>query len=534
MELRDYQIECVDSINNMSGMDRKICYISTGGGKTVCMASIAKYTSGRVLIVVDQKELRQQTIDKLRLVCGKDESIGSVQGVLNEINKRIIIATRQSLTHINSNRINQLKQHGKFDVIMIDECHRACGQVKTIIDNLADNCKVIGFTATPYNPELKNIFDGFVYKKEIMELIDEEYLCSPRCFRIDSDTDLTGVKTVGGEFIQSELSNRVNNVARNNMIVKAYIDKAIDRKRTIVFATSIDHATSLAKCFNDNGIDARSIDSTLDSNEREGTLDDFKKGKFKVLVNVAILTTGFDMPELDCIIMARPTKSKILYVQCLGRGLRIFEGKRDCLVLDIVDNASKHSLINMKSIFDTNDGEDVIEANIRKKNEEDRLLEIEEELKRIEEENERLRLEEIEMFNSNIFNIRNYSMLDWYFTYINDNKVAILSVNSTVDYYICKIDEKFNTFRFEKKSRYDNELELIESSSNLMELVSEVDAVAYKNGNNFTNKYAKWKADKATDKQVKYAKGAKTKWDVNKYFSKNSCYFALKDILKNK
>lgn len=534
MELRKYQEECLNKIKEMD-KGRKIAFLATGAGKTIIMASIIKEVKGRVLIVVDQSELRKQTIDKIKIVCGNDieSEIGCVQGTLNDVDKRIIIATRQSLTHPKSHRIEDIKAYGDFEIVMMDEVHRAVRQVKKIANIFGINNKIIGFTATPWNQELKTVFDGFIYEKDTLSLIEEKYLCQPRCYRINSNTDLSEVKTVGGEFVQSQLADAVDTVERNSLVVKTYLDYAMNRKHCIVFATSIEHADNLATAFNINGISAKSVDSTCDAVEREKTLNDFKNGKFKVLVNVAILTTGFDMESLDCIIMARPTKSKILYTQCIGRGLRIAEGKDDCLILDIVDNVARHNLLNSKNIFDTKDGETLEEAKERKQYEKEEHEKYLEEQRRIEEEQEKIKLEEISLFNKNIFNVTECSNLDWYFNMINNSTVAILSLNSKVSYYVFKKGEVFKAYKYRQADfGYDYVLSEIDESDNLQELIEDLDTKAIMKGCSFISKSAMWKYEEATEKQ-KYSckKNINTKWDAHKYFSNRSSYFALKDII---
>lgn len=478
MQLRKYQIECIEKIQEMNSNDKKIVYIATGGGKTVIIASLAKECKGRVLIIVGQTELREQTIDKLKKVCGDEVSVGSVQANLNEYDKKIIVSTRQSLTHPGSKRIRKLLENGEFDIIMIDECHQAVSQVKKIIDILGNNnCKIIGFSATPFNPELKKIFNGFVYKKDILSLINEHYLCEPRCYRINSQTDISNVKTVGGEFVQNQLEEVIDNKERNILIVKSYKEYASDRKHCIVFATGIEHARNLAECFNINGIKAKSIDSTLNKDERSEILKEFKEGQFPVLVNVAILTTGFDFEALDCIIMARPTESKALYIQCIGRGLRIFEGKQDCLVLDIVDNSNKFTLLSCNSIFGTNDGETLSEKKERikkEKEERERLLkELEE--KKIKEQKEKelaekrkkefllekqMKLEEAKLRliveEKNMFKIEN-------------------DINSSIDSYYKK--EQFNSLLYDlyEDKEINNRLnELLSSNTSKISLFTEI------------------------------------------------------------
>lgn len=534
--LRDYQKDCVNKINEMETKRKGIVYLATGAGKTIIMSEVSKNTTGRVLIVVDQSELREQTVDKLTLVGINADEVGCVQGKFNDVDKRIIIATRQSLTHPKSDRIDRILGDGDFEVVLIDECHRAVSQVKKIIDLVADNAKVIGFTATPFNQQLKSVFSDFVYEKDILSLIDEGYLCSPRCFTVTTNTDLSGVKTVGGEYVQSQLSDVVDNAERNAIIVKAYKDYSESRKHCLVFATSIDHAKSLVEAFKLNEISAKSVDSFDDANERETTLKEFKEGKFKVLVNVEILTTGFDFEALDMIVMARPTKSKILYTQCIGRGLRLSEGKEDCLIIDITDNVKNHNLLSIKSIFDVEDNETIKEAKDRKKYEKEEKIRLIEEQRKIDEEIERLRLEEINLFNKNIFNITEISTYDWFFNTVNNKSIAILSIAPDRSIFIVKNDEKFNVYDYKSKNKKDFEysLEEIIEDTDLTDVIEEVDV--FIKGNNcksYIYKNSEWKFERATEKQKLACKDKKieTKWDAHKFFIKRSCYFALKSIV---
>ncbi|MDU1566434.1 MAG: DEAD/DEAH box helicase [Clostridium sp.] len=532
--LRDYQKDCISQINAMKIGMRKIAYLATGAGKTIIMSEVAKNTTGRVLIVVDQFELRKQTIDKLIKVGVNKDEIGSVQGKFDDVDKRIVVATRQSLTHPKSDRFDRILNYGAFNTVMIDECHRAVSQVKKIIDLVANNTKVIGFTATPFNQQLKSIFTDFIYKKDIVSLIEEGYLCSPRCFTVSTNTDLSGVKTVGGEYVQSQLSDVVDNAERNAIIVKAYKDYVEDRKHCLVFATSIEHAENLTKTFNLNGISAKSVDSSDDSKEREDTIKEFKEGKFKVLVNVAILTTGFDFEELDAIIMARPTKSKILYTQCIGRGLRLAEGKEDCLIVDITDNVKSHSLLSTKSIFDIEDDETIKEAKERKKYEvEEKIREVEEQ-KRLDEELERIKLEEIDLFNRNIYNITEISSYDWFFNTVNNKSVAILSITPDRSIFIVKNDEKFIVYDYKKIKSFEYNLEELFEDSDLKEVIDEVHIfINRKSSRSFISKKSEWKFEEATEKQILACKNKniKTKWDAHKFFAKRSSYFGLKDVI---
>lgn len=536
MKLREYQEQCVEAIQGMEIGEKKIVYIATGGGKTIIMSELARRTNGRILVIVGSTELREQTIDKMIKVCGNDISIGSVQGGLNEVDKNIIVATRQSLTHPKSHRMDDILINGSFECVLIDEAHQAVSQVKKLLKIVGDNCKVIGFTATPFNKAMKDIFEDFVYIKDIESLIKEKYLCEPRCFRIPTNTDISGVKSVGGEFIQSELERAVNNNDRNLVVVKSYLEKGINRKHCIVFATGIDHATNLAECFNVNGISARSIDSTIDAEERKQTLEDFKNGKFKVLVNVSILTTGFDFEPVDMIVQARPTKSKILYQQCIGRGLRISEGKEDCLILDIVDNSNKFNLLSCKSIFNMEDGESFEEAKARELKDKLDLEKQIEEQKKLEEEQERIRMEEVKLFNNSLSNVLYNSSLDWFKTFVSGQEVIILSVKSDLDYIITYgEDNDLNCYTYKKFENYKYEFELIETNDNLLELMDTIEDKAKLEGSSFTYKRSKWKTEPATIGQLNATKGKinkinPTKWDIHKFFVGRNLYFAFKKL----
>lgn len=536
MELREYQIKCLEKVKEMHVGEKKVVYLPTGSGKTVVMSAIAKDTKGRILIVVMSTELREQTIDKLKVICGDDVDVGSVQANLNETNAKIVVATRQSLTHPKSNRMDELISNGEFEVVMIDECHVAVSQYNKIISTIGTNAKVIGMTATPWNSDMKKVFDGFIYEKPLLEMIEEKYLCEPKCFAVQTGTDLSKVKTIGGEFVQKDLAEAVDNEARNTLIVKAYLEKASDRKQTIVFATSIDHATNLSNCFNLNGINARSIDSTIDKDERKQVFEDFKSNKFKVLVNVNICSIGLDIPSVDCIILARPTKSKMLYVQQLGRGLRLSPetNKENCVVIDIVDNVNKFSLVNCKSIFDVNDGETPLEAKIRKQYEQEEKERLIEEQQRIEEEQERLRLEEINLFNSNVLNVFEYSNLDWFFNRIDNKDIVILSSKIDKHYVIYKSGTEFYCYVYLNLENYKHEFELYESNSDLRELLETIENEAINEGSNYIHKNARWKNETATDRQIEVLKGKlgenPTKWETHKFFTKRNIYFAIKEL----
>jgi superfamily II DNA or RNA helicase len=534
-ELRPYQKESIEAIKNLQPNYNGIIALPTGSGKTVIMSAIANKTKSRCLIVVQSSELREQTIDKL-LKTNSSLDVGSVQASLDQVSNKIVVSTRQSLTHAKSTRLERMSEYGDFELVFFDECHNAVGQIKKIVDKLNSNIKVIGLTATPYNEDMSKVFDGIIYSKSILEMIKNNYLCEPIAKYVYSQTDLSNVKTIAGEFNQRQLEDTVNNDNRNDIIVNAYLEYAKDRKATIVFASGIEHARDISKTFNDNGIVCDYVDSTIEDNKRDQIISDFKQGKLPVIVNVGILTTGFDHEPTDCIIFARPTKSKILYTQILGRGLRTAEDKENCLVIDVVDIVRKHDLMTMTDIFgvDIKDGETLSEAIERE--EKDKAEKLERELIAKQKEEERLRLiaEELKLFKTNMGDYFSESYYDWFKC---DNDIYSLSTNSDLHYTIYK-NLSENTFElyFINTTNKINTKNYLSEEDNLVNLIEEAEKYASRKYSTFLDRKAKWKHESATQKQLDWLKKEwwasgkiiNTKMDVHKVTKANKIVWIMK------
>lgn len=523
--LRDYQIESVEAMNNVPIGERGLIVLPTGSGKTICMAELCRQSTKRILIVVISKELREQTVDKIKQMCGDDISIGLVQASLNETNKDIVVATRQSLTHKKSNRMKSILEFGEFTTIIFDEVHIAIEQCMKIIQKVdTSKCKILGFTATPFNKSMTKIFNEITYSKDILWMIENKYLVEPRAFQVQTTTDISKVKSVVGEFIQSELELAVNTDERNDLIIKVYNKYASDRKHTIAFASGIEHSRDLCSEFNRQGISCAYVDSTLTKEEREDVLEGFRKGNYKVICNVGVLTTGFDFPEVDNIMFCRPTKSKILYIQCLGRGLRIADDKENCLVLDFKDVVSKHNLMDISSVFDVDmiDGETPTEA-IKREKETEEKEKIEREKEKLRKEEERRRVEEIiakemELFNTNLDGtFRDNPYYDWY--KIN-YKMYALSESSDTHYVILKDGSDFNTYKVctKKNNNWCEELDIF---GNVIEAIKYIENENLTDARSFAHKNVKWKFEKPTENQLKWIKfkTVRTKWEAHLYFT---------------
>lgn len=544
IKLRDYQNKAVESMIKMEEGQRGLINAPTGSGKTIIMSKYCELQKDkRIAIVVDSEELVQQTQDKMSNFIDKKE-IGLIQSDRwNETDKRIVVAMRQSLLHPKSNRIENILEHGEIDIMIVDECHIA-PQAQMRLVELINPKITIGLSATPYS-DLQEVYkDGEIYSIPIMKLIKEGHLCQPRAYTAYSDVDLSNIKTVMGEFNQGELAEAINVKSRNKLIVDKWKEVASDRKHTIAFCASIEHAKELSEEFNRAGIPSSNLDSTFSNEDRKEVIRKYEAGEIKVVCQIGIMVKGYDFKPTDCILLCKSTSSLMYYQQAIGRGLRTVEEgeKEDCLVIDIVDNCRKKNmtLLNMGMVFGLKDGENIddMEARLEAEAEEERLererIKREEKIKR--KEIERLILEEIDLFNQNIFNIRNNSSMDWYFNKINNADVAILKVANNTEFYIVSNNDTYRSYKRVQKEGYTYTLDIISESNSLKELQEEVETLAeeMEKSGIYTIPNLKWKKNEdITEKQKQSCKGRDVKniWDVTKYFSKRNCWFALKDLV---
>ena len=225
----------------------------------------------------------------------------------------------------------------------------------------------VGVTATPNRTNKKeglgDIYDKVAYSRDILEFMPE-YLCDLRIIRRQSGININGVRATAGDLNCNELGDLLNTEEGNGMVIDFWMDYAQNRNRTLAFCADIAHVRGLADTFADAGIPAAGIDSNMDMQERTEILQLFRDGEIRVLCNCGILTEGFDMPELDCIILARPTTSELLLRQMIGRGTRIFPEKKDCLIMDVACVSEEWDVVSPTRLFglhdETADGEQTV------------------------------------------------------------------------------------------------------------------------------------------------------------------------------
>ena len=357
ISLRNYQKECVDAIlsSNRRGITRPLVSLATGLGKTLVFSSLVKELKRRTLIIAHREELIRQAKEKLVMVWPESEpDIGIVKGELHEPNKRIVIASIQSASR--DGRLVDLQNAG-FDLCIIDEAHHAAAPTyERLARGLGfmsgdPNKLLLGVTATPKRGDgigLSSIFEEVIFNRSISWGIRNGYLSPLIGRRVSTRVSLKGLQTQAGDFVAAQLSRTINIPGRNKLIVDSFIEYAKDRKKAVAFCADVKHAIDLATMFNATGVPSASIHGKMDIEERRLVLQSFEEGKIRVLTNCGVLTEGFDSPQIDSILLCRPTQSEGLYVQCVGRGTRVSPGKKDCLVIDFVD-ASRHSLCSFQN-----------------------------------------------------------------------------------------------------------------------------------------------------------------------------------------
>lgn len=325
------------------GVTRQLVNLPTGVGKTVLAAHIATLFN-RVLFLAHRQELVEQTA-RTMIAVDPDRSHGRISQGVHEIGPFTI-----AMLPTVHRRLGKLAPD-TFDCVIVDEAHHAASRTwREVLDHFQPRLR-LGLTATPERLDglaLSNLFDEIVYSMNLADAVKENYLVPPSAIQCLTSVNISEVHTRGGDFAEDELANLVDDPARNQFIAEKYLEHCGGRK-AIAFVCNIQHAKNLVDACLDAGITAEWI-SGVDS-DRADKLERFARGEFQVLANCQILTEGFDDRSVDAILLCRPTKSKSLFAQMIGRGLRLNDGKTDCKVLDFVDNAGKHSLVTAWRFF---------------------------------------------------------------------------------------------------------------------------------------------------------------------------------------
>lgn len=315
-----------------------LCH-ATGTGKTVTAVSDAKSVGGRVLFVAHTLELITQAEETFSALW-KGVSVGVFANSRKDTDTHVVCGSIQSVA------LNlDLFKEDAFDYLIIDEAHHAAAETYQKVLSYFKPKFTLGLTATPERADDINILDVFkntAHKLDIQTAVEISALVPVRCIRIHTNIDMTKVRFNAVQYNIRDLDVKICVTERNTLIVKTWLDFVKD-KRTVVFCASVKHASLLADLFKNAGVSAVAVSGNLSVSERKEYLDDFKNGKIKVLCACDLLNEGWDCPETEVLFMARPTMSKVLYMQQLGRGMRKSDGKDFLMVFDFVDNASQYN-----------------------------------------------------------------------------------------------------------------------------------------------------------------------------------------------
>ena len=353
-QLRNYQQEAVDNTVKYFQKKREpaLIVLPTGAGKSLVIAELARIAKGRVLVLAHVKELVEQNFEKYKSY-GLEAGIFSASLGKKDWDQKAIFGSVQSVARAPDDFFNE------FSLLVIDECHRVAEegatQYQDVIKKLKDrnpNLCILGLTATPYRlgmgwiyeyshigelkTEQKRFFKQCVFELPLSYMIKNKFLTQP--VKVDIPVtcyDFSELSEKGRMYTAAEVEDLLKNQKRlTPLIVHNIVDitERFNRQGVMIFSATVKHAQEILSYLPEG--EARLVLGDTEMSERDQIVDDFKQRKFKYLVNVSVLTTGFDAPHVDVIAILRPTESNSLYQQIVGRGLRLEAGKTDCFILD--------------------------------------------------------------------------------------------------------------------------------------------------------------------------------------------------------
>ena len=377
MQLRPYQLIAEESIleGYREGVRSQLVIMPTGTGKTVLFAQAPKWFPGtRTLVLCHTEELVDQAADKIRR-SNPTLSIGvEMADRYCRSSDDVIVGSVPTLGREGSERLARLSPDD-FGVVVIDEAHHSIAPTYLRIAEYFGfglrapsnhNRLLLGVTATGERGDkrgLGRLFQKKTYEYSMLQAIKDGWICPPRGYRVYTGTCIDDVPIVAGDFAQNELSETVNTSSRNELIVQQWC-KFGDNRQSLFFTVDIEHAQNLARAFSDSGVCAAAVWG--DDPDRARKLQMHREGRIKVLTNCSVLVEGYDDWRIGCIGLCAPTKSKLRFVQWIGRGLRLQDGtgnlkkalangvslsKKDCIILDFQDATTQHSLVSLSSLF---------------------------------------------------------------------------------------------------------------------------------------------------------------------------------------
>lgn len=354
-QLKSHQEEALIALADMRNKNETIALLfhATGTGKTVTAVSDAKSVGRRTLFLAHTHELVEQaatTFEKL----WPEATVGRYMDFVKQPDCDVVCGSIQSVA-LNLESFEDTA----FGYLIIDEAHHASADTYQKVLAYLKPQFTLGLTATPErtddNTIILDIFKNTAHKLDIKTAVEIGELVSVRCIRIHTNIDLTKVRFNSVQYNIRDLESKIYVPERNNLIVDTWLNY-VRNKRTVVFCASVKHAEQIAELFRAEGVAAYAVSGGMKSSERKEYLTKFETCEINVLCACDLLNEGWDCPETEVLFMARPTMSKVLYTQQLGRGMRTAEGKESLMVFDFVDNASQYNMpYSMHRLFQLKD-----------------------------------------------------------------------------------------------------------------------------------------------------------------------------------
>lgn len=353
--LRDYQSECVEGIRSFykNGDKAALIVVATGGGKTVIFSEIARQVlvkGGNVVVIAHRGELIRQAAKSLQEITGIMPAIEKATQY-GHAESRLLVASIQSMQNKRLLKYDQ----DQFSLVIIDEAHHAPASTYKNVLNYFDNSFILGVTATPNRSDrvnLTEVFDGVAYEIHMLDLIKRGYLAPLNIKSVPIDLDFSKLTKNSADYSASEFGELLD--PHIQKVVDLLKEHAPDRF-TVAFFPTIASSKKFMMLCNKAGLSCSHIDGTTPDVERHKALSDLKTEKINVLSNVMVLTEGTDIPRADCILPMRATKSQGLYAQMVGRGTRLHDRKKDCLLLDPLFLHEDHNLMKPANLVAKSD-----------------------------------------------------------------------------------------------------------------------------------------------------------------------------------